>query len=207
MSATFTLNEQYKGIEVTFTEKPSRATLDALKAEGFRWHNARRLWYAKQSEKRLELVRSISDSDAPTEALKQAKKRVTEEKPTVNKYGVKVGDLFYSSWGYDQTNIDFFQVIKLCGDSSVRVRQVYPRSECIDSYRDGSTVDTYHNTGELLPPAPFSVFIKNQQNGDIKRLKSYMQDGSRPQFTLSSFANAYKVESETITLREDHGYR
>ena len=24
---------------------------------------------------------------------------------------VKIGDIFYSSWGYDQTNIDFYQVI------------------------------------------------------------------------------------------------
>lgn len=26
---------------------------------------------------------------------------------------VKVGDFFYSSWGYDQTNVDFFKVVGL----------------------------------------------------------------------------------------------
>lgn len=33
------------------------------------------------------------------------------EKVVENKHGVKVGDLFYTSWGYDQTNIEWFQVV------------------------------------------------------------------------------------------------
>ena len=37
----------------------------------------------------------------------------------VNKYGVKVGDVFYDSWGYEQTNIDFYQVIALRGKTQV----------------------------------------------------------------------------------------
>jgi len=28
-----------------------------------------------------------------------------------NVHGVKVGDIFYTSWGYEQTNIDFFEVV------------------------------------------------------------------------------------------------
>lgn len=27
--------------------------------------------------------------------------------------GVKVGDFFYTSWGYDQTNVDFYKVVGL----------------------------------------------------------------------------------------------
>lgn len=27
--------------------------------------------------------------------------------------GVKVGDIFYNSWGYDQTNIDFYKVTRI----------------------------------------------------------------------------------------------
>ncbi len=36
---------------------------------------------------------------------------------------VNVGDIFEESWGYDQTNIDFYQVTKLT-PSGVRVRKV-----------------------------------------------------------------------------------
>lgn len=33
-------------------------------------------------------------------------------KTTINIDGYKEGDIFYTSWGYEQTNIEFYQVIK-----------------------------------------------------------------------------------------------
>ncbi|MCR6574331.1 hypothetical protein [Campylobacter insulaenigrae] len=36
---------------------------------------------------------------------------IFNKKHEKNENGYKVGDLFYSSWGYEQTNIDFYQVI------------------------------------------------------------------------------------------------
>lgn len=42
--------------------------------------------------------------------------------------GVKVGDIFYSSWGYDQTNVNFYEVTGLTG-ASVKVREVAQRVE------------------------------------------------------------------------------
>ena len=44
----------------------------------------------------------------PTGALQKAGLLVVD-KPTVE---LKVGDILYSSWGYDQTNIDFYEVVK-----------------------------------------------------------------------------------------------
>lgn len=203
-NATFTRNTALHGLEISFTQKPSKSVLDSLKAEGFRWHSAKKLWYAKETESRLQLLQTITGTQEATEGTQA---QPTQEAPK-NKYNVKVGDLFCSSWGYDQTNIDFFQVVALVGSASVRVRQVNPRSEMLHGYSDGSTEDRYYNTGELLPASPYSVFIKDQEKGDLKRLKSWASDGiSNPQFKLDSFADAYKVEGKTITLREDHGYR
>ena len=39
----------------------------------------------------------------------------------------KVGDIFYRSWGYDQTNIDYFKVTKLIGKASVELVPVESR--------------------------------------------------------------------------------
>lgn len=39
-------------------------------------------------------------------------------------HSLKVGDILCSSWGYDQTNYDFYQVVKLVGKNSVAVRPV-----------------------------------------------------------------------------------
>jgi hypothetical protein len=35
----------------------------------------------------------------------------------------KVGDILYTSWGYDQTNVDFYQVVRVKG-SAVYVREI-----------------------------------------------------------------------------------
>lgn len=32
---------------------------------------------------------------------------------------LKIGDILYSSWGYDQTNIDFYEVVKVMGKNVV----------------------------------------------------------------------------------------
>ncbi len=37
---------------------------------------------------------------------------------------LKIGDILYSSWGYDQTNIDYYQVTKIVGANSVQIRPI-----------------------------------------------------------------------------------
>lgn len=53
---------------------------------------------------------------------------------TVNIFGVKVGDIFHTSWGYDQTNCDYFEVVRVtrCG---AELRPV--RSTVTESVRGG----------------------------------------------------------------------
>jgi hypothetical protein len=38
---------------------------------------------------------------------------VSENVPCPDKAGVKVGDIYYASWGYDQTNIEYAQVVEI----------------------------------------------------------------------------------------------
>lgn len=56
---TITLNEEKNGIEVKFGDKPEQSVLDGLKAHGFRWSKPQKMWYARQSDERLEFVRSL----------------------------------------------------------------------------------------------------------------------------------------------------
>ena len=51
---------------------------------------------------------------------------------------LRVGDILYSSWGWEQTNIDFYQVIAIRG-SAVDLRQLDQRTT-EDSYMCGTTV-------------------------------------------------------------------
>ena len=59
MSITYELNEKYDGIEIKFSEKPTAQVLSRLKELGFKWHPGKGVWYAKNTEARLEFAKSI----------------------------------------------------------------------------------------------------------------------------------------------------
>lgn len=49
-------------------------------------------------------------------------KRESASQEMANK--AKVGDIYYSSWGYDQTNIDFYQIVGKKGKMSFLVQKI-----------------------------------------------------------------------------------
>ena len=77
------LNNDLNGIEIIFDAKPNGATLEGLKAYGFRWHNVKKLWYAKQTPERIAYAESISNGEpiaAPTPVNKSVYILAGEEK-------------------------------------------------------------------------------------------------------------------------------
>lgn len=60
--ATWERNEERKGIEITFKAKPSADVRKLLKAFGFRWHSAKKLWYAKETEERVRIASFICEA-------------------------------------------------------------------------------------------------------------------------------------------------
>lgn len=210
------INEELNGVELYFSVFPLSGTKDTLKKNGFRWNHKKACWYAKRSVMTDEIATICAETtigEYKTTALgtgeevkaieqmeTKAKKsqKASSNKNTVNKFGVKVGDYFSMSWGYEQTNNNYFQVVALVGTSSVRIREVNP--EIIEREGVGPMAEnrTYKlDTTKLLAPASYSCFIKDQENGDLKRLKSYRQDGTHPQINMTSYADAYYCDSPT----------
>lgn len=66
---------------------------------------------------------SFTDELGRKAERKAARKGTTEQQASV-----KVGDIFSSSWGYDQTNIDYYEVVKRTA-CTVTLRKVAQRSE------------------------------------------------------------------------------
>ena len=60
------INDELNGIELTFDSKPEAATLEALKAAGYRWHKVKKLWYAKNTPDRLQLAKAITGGEPIT---------------------------------------------------------------------------------------------------------------------------------------------
>lgn len=169
MKYEITANEAFKSFEIAFDGKPSEAVRDALKSLRYRWHSVKKVWYGYSDEETVR--KAIENAVNGVKVAKPSKTVKTAEK--VNKYGVKVGDMFVMSWGWEQTNVDFFQVIELCGETSVRVREVSPEIIARDGITGMSEDRTYRITSEILPSRGFSVFVKDNDKGDIKRISDW----------------------------------
>lgn len=88
--------------------------------------NAKKPWNAqlhyysfRTSERRDEWIKEFTLDAKAREDYKaeQKAKRLNFENPA------KVGDILYSSWGYDQTNIDFYQVVAVNG-KQITIREI-----------------------------------------------------------------------------------
>lgn len=77
----YSLNDDLNGIEISFDQKPNSDTLKALKSRGFRWHNIKKLWYAKQTDDRLTFAKSLIDGkiDKPVIDNQQELKNLFKE--------------------------------------------------------------------------------------------------------------------------------
>lgn len=82
------------------------------------------------------------------ETAKRAKEYKNERKAVraASTRKLEVGDILSSSWGYDQTNVDFYQVVGLVGNKSVSIRKI-AAADATD--QDG--FDGYGDRGMCVP--------------------------------------------------------
>lgn len=52
-------NKEHKGIEVYFDTKPQASIIIALKEKFFKWHTAKKCWYAKATENNLQFIKNL----------------------------------------------------------------------------------------------------------------------------------------------------
>lgn len=138
------VNEEHQGEELYFNEKPTAEIIATLKENCYKWHNTKKCWYRK-----LEYTGKTRD-------IKQDKK---------NYLGVKVGDIFSFSWGYEQSNINYFQVVGLKGTKQVIIREIaYKITETTgyESYKVAPCKDVFLEN---------SQFIKDNEIGAVKQVK------------------------------------
>jgi hypothetical protein len=91
-------------------------------------------------------------------------------------FTVKVGDVFRCSWGYDQTNVDYYQVTRMVGAQSVEIRRIAALSWGTE-FMQGRSVPKLDD----LRGAPM-----------VKRLRATGDGGAAVRIT--SFADAYKMD-------------
>jgi hypothetical protein len=87
----------------------------------------------------------------------------------------QVGDIFVCSWGYDQTNIDFYQVTRVL-NSMIEVTEIEGKRK-YDGHMCGSTV-----------PVPNS-FV-----GRTRRVKLSFNGNGKPSFKPASYSWAHLTD-------------
>lgn len=178
-------NKELNGIELYFGAKPSEEIRIELKENGFRWHKIKKCWYAKINEARQKIA----------EAIKEGKEIKAEIKEQENEFGVKVGDIFVMSWGYEQTNVDFFRVEKLRGKKQVVIKEVHLKLK-EETGISGMSADRVYDVNNFAY-VENSCFIKDNSKGEIKTVKNYRKNEIEPTLVFD-FANAYKYNGEKL---------
>ena len=77
--------------------------------------------FRSEQQRDKEIQDAIKSRKLTLESKALRSKERSEYQHTLN-----VGDILYSSWGYDQTNVDFYEVVQVIG-KAVAIRQIEKR--------------------------------------------------------------------------------
>lgn len=79
-------NNSFNSLEITFAGKPDEQTRDALKANGYRWHGVRRLWYGYTDEQTIRAALdgvTTANTDEQTTSAKTPAKTAKNRLPSL----------------------------------------------------------------------------------------------------------------------------
>ncbi len=82
---------------------------------------AKPFWHFRFTSEAARAKRIFDAADAQRSAIFEKQKRKLDKKTF--EHSVKVGDVFGTNWGYEQTNREFFQVVEVKG-KSVIIREI-----------------------------------------------------------------------------------
>jgi hypothetical protein len=169
--------QQFGNCEVFYTTSPdSRGKFTAIAYRGKGW---RAVWYYSFStEAKMDAHIQTFIEDCKRLVLhKLTQKAVQKTKNAL--VSCEVGDIFYTSWGYDQTNVDFYMITAFKG-KTVTVVEIGSKTV---SGSEGCMSSSVLPDKSNVRSEPFS-----------KRLQAGY-DG-KPTFKISSFEHA-KLTTET----------
>ncbi|SFU33930.1 hypothetical protein SAMN05216339_101417 [Nitrosomonas eutropha] len=98
-------------------------------------------------ERRETYLAELVKTETEMENCKRARRETAHD--------LSVGDILFSSWGYDQTNVDFYEVVRVPSARSAVVRQIKQATTASSSGNMAGV--TVPNPGEFVPTAKEST--------------------------------------------------
>ena len=171
------INEQFKSTEILFDGKPSEAVREKLKANGYRWHKVKGVWYGYKTPE--ELAEILNGSEEQADAVKAEIKAKTDEqkaKATPIKFyynGIKINgndDLLKCGYYINDNAVNIYAD----GYGSQLPRDLFDVKNDTDFYTD--YFDEDHAT--VTPEHPLYKFVlyyakKAEYMTDKRALKSW----------------------------------
>lgn len=155
-------------------------------AKAFGGKRAKYDWYIafRTTESRDKHIAEWMNGQRATKAYKAESRAKRAAAPR----GLEVGDILDCMWGYDQTNIDYYQVTALIGDNMVEIREIGCQSE-----------DTGWLQGKSVPA--INKFIgdpmrKIAKNGSV-RITSYSSASKMQPVAVVAGAKIYGAQHWT----------
>lgn len=136
----------------------------------------------KSEEQMLKFITDQYNIQISSKERKEAEKLAKKERVKKELQDVKVGDIFLCSWGYEQTNVDFYKLIELKGTKGVFQEIGYNHVRETSWCSADVEIDETQIIGE-----PFVKMLKGAS------------------FKMNSFSHAYKVDKNQ-TFYKSWGY-
>jgi len=120
----------------------------------------------------------------------QAKEQATRDRRaarTARGIGLAVGDILSAQWGYDQTNVDWFEVTALIGATMVEIREICEDREETE-WLQGKTVPlpgTYK--GEPMRRKASGGYVRIDEVRGASKVEPLALIGGKPVFAAAHF--------------------
>ena len=140
----------------------------------------------KEKETSIEIEKS--NDEAP----------VKVKEPKKHSHGFNVGDVLYASWGWEQTNLDFF-IVTEATEKSIRIKECTMKQTLDEGYDSGMARNVAYDP-KTAKPVEKSWCIKDQAGrGDLKRICSYELNGQKKTYVNFRYGhNLYHYEGKKL---------
>lgn len=118
----YTLAHEASGLTIYHGTHPTNGRPVSLGFTGKRSKPAFHVFF-QSAERQSEYEKGYIESATAEAARKEAYRKARLQPHTL-----KIGSILVSSWGYEQTNVDFYEVTELHGKSTVTIRQIAAQS-------------------------------------------------------------------------------
>jgi hypothetical protein len=160
-----------------WTDKAGRPVAVAFLGRAQNAYEGCAKWFRTSEKRRAWLLRlfELACTTQQNRTERHARKTAARAKP----HAFKVGDVLESCWGYDQTNIDYYEVTRLIGLQMIEYRKIAAEIE-----------ETGWQSGKCVPN--IGEYVSEPKRA---RVSEY---GDRNSIKVSSCAKAYKMQAQTI---------